>query len=99
MKHEDACRVLGVALEAGNDEIRFAYLQKVKEHSPDRSPREFERVRDAYEMLRDPKQRIRNLLLSANPDQRLVSLLEGRQAERRFTGPAPWLAVLREKKD
>lgn len=99
MKHEDACRVLGVALEAGDDEIRSAYLQKVKEHSPDRSPREFERVRDAYEMLRDPKQRIRNLLLSANPDQRLVSLLEGRQAERRFTGPAPWLAVLREKKD
>ena len=99
MKHEDACRVLGVALEAGDEEIRSAYLDKVKEHPPDRSPREFERVRDAYEMLRDPKQRIRNLLLSGNPDQRLVSLLEGRQSERRFTGPAPWLAVLREKKD
>ncbi len=99
MKYEDACRVLDVGTEAGDEQIRSAYLRKVKDHPPDRSPREFEQVRDAYEMLRDPRQRTRSMLLSINPDQRLASLLHGRQPERKFTGPAPWLAVLREKKD
>lgn len=99
MNYEDACRILGVKPETSDEEIRSAYLCKVKEHPPDRAGREFERVRDAYEMLRDPRWRTRNMLLSGNPDQSLTSLLEDQQSERRFIGPAPWLAVLREKKD
>ncbi|HEY6351855.1 MAG TPA: J domain-containing protein [Candidatus Angelobacter sp.] len=99
MKYEDASQILGVGAQAGDQEIRSAYLRKVKEYPPDRSAREFGKVRDAYEMLRDPRWRTRSMLLSANPDQPLTSLLEGRQSERRFTGAAPWLAVLREKKD
>ena len=99
MKHEEACHVLEVGPQAGDEEIRSAYLRKVKEYPPDRTPREFERVRDAYEMLRDPRRRTRSMLLSGNPDQRLASLLDGRQSERRFIGPAPWLAVLQEKKN
>jgi DnaJ-domain-containing protein 1 len=98
MKHEDACRILGIAPEANDEEIRSAYLRKVKEHPPDRAGQEFERVRDAYEVLRDPRKRVRNMIMSINPRQRLASLLDERQAERRFTGPDPWLAVLREKK-
>ena len=55
MKTEDPRQVLEIDAEAGEEEIRAAYLRKVKEYPPDRSPREFERVRDAYEMLRDPR--------------------------------------------
>ena len=95
---EDPRQILGVGIEAGDEEIRAAYLRKVKEHPPDRSPREFERVRDAYETLRDPRRRMRQLLLSADPKMPLVSLLEGRLSERRFTGPGPSLAVLKERK-
>jgi curved DNA-binding protein CbpA len=95
---EDPRQILGVGIEAGDEEIRAAYLRKVKEHPPDRSPREFERVRDAYETLRDPRRRMRQLLLSADPKMPLVSLVEGRLSERRFTGPGPWLAVLKERK-
>ena len=51
MKTEDPRQVLGIDAEAGEEEIRAAYLRKVKEYPPDRSPREFERVRDAYEIL------------------------------------------------
>jgi curved DNA-binding protein CbpA len=98
MTHDEARQALAVAAEAGDEEIRAAYLRKVKEHPPDRDPREFERVRDAYETLRDRRRRMRSLLL-ADPKQPLVSLLEGLTSERRFTGPAPWLAVLREKND
>lgn len=97
MTNDDPRQLLGVSPEAGDEEIRAAYLRKVKEYPPDRAPREFERVRDAYESLRDPRRRTLHLL-SANPKQPLVSLLDGRVSERRFTGPEPWLAVLREPK-
>ena len=59
MTQEDPREVLGIEAEAGDEEIRAAYLRKVKEYPPDRSPREFERVRDAYDMLRDPRRRTR----------------------------------------
>ena len=68
MTSEDPREVLEVTAEAGDEEIRAAYLRKVKEYPPDRAPREFEQVRDAYEMLRDPRRRTRNLLLSADPE-------------------------------
>ena len=96
MTHEDPRQVLGISAEADDEEIRAAYLRKVKEYPPDRAPQQFERVRDAYETLRDPRRRTRQMLLSTDPRQPLVSLLEGRVSERRFTGPEPWLAILRE---
>ena len=96
MRHDDPLQVLGISPEAAAEEIRAAYLRKVKEYPPDRAPLEFEKVREAYETLRDPRCRMRRLL-SVDPRQPLVSLLEGRPAQRRFTGPGPWLDVLREK--
>ena len=95
--HEDPREILGVAPNAGDEEIRAAYLRKVKENPPDRSAAAFERIRDAYEILRDPRRRALYMLLSADPEAPLVSLLPARTPERRFTGPGPWLAVLREK--
>lgn len=96
MTQHEARQVLAIEAESGDEEIRAAYLRKVKDHPPDRDPQEFERVRDAYEMLRDRRRRMRSLLLE-DPRQPLASLLAGLSSERRFTGPAPWLAVLREK--
>jgi curved DNA-binding protein CbpA len=98
MTYEDPRQVLEVEAEAGEEEIRAAYLRKVKEYPPDRSPREFERVRDAYDLLRDPRRRMRSMLQGADPKQPLVTLLDGLKAKRQFTGPEAWLAVSREKK-
>ena len=94
---EDPREILGVSPDAGDERIRDAYLQKVKEHPPDREPAEFERIRDAYEALRDPRRRAQHVLLSADPHAPLVSLLPASSQERKYTGPDPWLAVLREK--
>ena len=91
-----ATDILGVAANANNEEIRAAYLQKIREHPPETSPEEFERIRDAWETLRDPRRRAKSLLLSADPAAPIASLLEGRDAVRLFTGPAPWLAALKE---
>ena len=93
----DARSILGVGQDAGDEEIRAAYLRKVKEHPPDRSPEEFERVRDAYESLRDPRRRIQSELLAAEPFASFVSTIEVDQRQRRFVGPAPWLEVLKGK--
>jgi len=68
----------------------------VKEHPPDRSPEEFERIRDAYDSLRDPRRRMRDRLLSVDPFAPFVSIIE-LKARHRFAGPRPWLEVLKEK--
>ena len=98
MTSEDPRQILEVAAEAGDEEIRAAYLRKVKQYPPDRSPLEFEKVRDAYEQLRDPRRRTRLMLVAADPKQPLASLLEGLKPDRQFTGPDAWLAVSRENK-
>jgi DnaJ-class molecular chaperone len=93
----DPRKVLEVEPQAGEEEIRAAYLRKVKEHPPDRSPEEFEKIRDAYESLRDPRRRMRHMLLSADPEARIADLLAGQPVQRRFVGPDPWLEVLKRK--
>ncbi len=96
-RDEDPRKILGVGPDAGDKEVRAAYLKMIKIFPPDRSPERFERVRDAYELLRDPRQRARWMLRSADPEAPLASLLQELSAERRFTGPGPWLAALGER--
>jgi curved DNA-binding protein CbpA len=93
----DPYRVLGIERDAEDEEIRAAYLAKLKQFPPDRAPDEFEQVRDAYDLLRDRRRRARHTLFSINPDAPLESLLEGMGNQRRFVGPGPWLAVLKER--
>jgi curved DNA-binding protein CbpA len=93
----DAREVLGIPSQAGDEEIRAAYLRKVKEHPPEQSPAEFERIRDAYEILRDPRRRIRDRLFSADPHAPFAEIVNGRRPVRRFTGPRPWMEVLEGK--
>ncbi len=93
----DPREVLGVPGNATEEQIRAAYLVKVKEYPPDRAPEEFEKIRDAYESLRDPRRRARNLLFAADPGAPLASLAADRAPKRRFAGPAAWLEVLKGK--
>lgn len=96
MNPDDPWAVLGLTPGAGDEQVRAAYLAKVKEHPPDRSPQQFERIRDAYEMLRDPRRRHQRTLLWADPHAPLSSLLSDEGNAKRFAGPEPWLAVLRK---
>lgn len=93
----DPREILGVVWNATEGQIRAAYLSKVKECPPDRVPEQFEKIRDAYETLRDPRRRARDLLLSADPEAPLASLVADRAPERRFVGPDAWLEVLKGK--
>jgi curved DNA-binding protein CbpA len=92
----DPCQILGIPADADEEQIRAAYVRKVKEHPPDRSPEEFERIRDAYESLRDPRLRTRERLLAEDACAPFASMIRP-QAHRRFAGPQPWLEVLKGK--
>ena len=94
----DPAAVLGLPPEAGEEAIRAAYLRKIREYPPDRAPAQFERIRDAYELLRDPRRRTRLMLLGADPWAPLSALLGEREAGRRFIGPEPWLKAIQALK-
>ena len=93
-KLERLRRLLGVSANAGEPEVRAAYLQKVKEHPPDRDAAMFQKVREAYETLRDPRLRCELLLDAVEPDAPFVSLLEQHPA-RNFVGPDAWIQAMR----
>ena len=87
--------ILGVSTEADDEEIRAAYLRKVRQFPPDRAAEQFEQIRDAYAALRDPRRRCQQMILSADPAADLISLLKGEDHHRRFVGLVPWLNVIR----
>jgi curved DNA-binding protein CbpA len=93
----DPREVLGVSSNAGEEEIRAAYLRKVKEYPPDQAPEEFEKVRNAFETLRDPRKRTLAMLHASDPGAPLASVLDGRAPRRLFAGPQPWREVLKAK--
>jgi len=97
MPDQDPRTTLGIGPEASDGEIRAAYLRRIKEHPPERDPVQFERIRDAYDHLRDPRRRTRELLFARTALGPLDRLLDGRRGKRRFVGPKPWLAALKEK--
>jgi len=61
------------------------------------SPREIREDCDAYEILRDPRRRLRHRLFSADPGAPLASLFTDEVRPRRFVGHGPWLEVLKGK--
>lgn len=48
---DDPFEVLGVSREANEREIRRAYARRIKVYRPDRAPREFQRIQQAFELL------------------------------------------------
>lgn len=95
MINDDPEIILGVEANATDDEIRAAYLARIAQFPPDRAPAEFERVRDAYELMRDPRGRARRLLFGRGLDWPLEKLLGDQQAARTYAGPEPWLDALK----
>jgi DnaJ-class molecular chaperone len=94
----DPCVILGVDAGATDEEIRAAYLRKVRDYPPERAPEQFERVRDAYEMLRDPRRRMQQRLFApADAAEPLATLFGGGSRPRRFVGPGPWVEVLKSR--
>ncbi|MCC6536591.1 MAG: DnaJ domain-containing protein [Bryobacterales bacterium] len=95
MQIEDPEAILGVEANATDEEIRAAYLACIAQFPPDRAPTEFERIRDAYELMRDPRARARRVLFGRGLDWPLEKLLGDTQSARTYAGPEPWLEALK----
>lgn len=93
---DDPWETLGVPVVGTDEEIRTAYLAKVREYPPDRAE-EFERIRDAYAILRDPRRRARYHLVAGTGDLDFTGLTRGRVSQRRFVGTQFWMEVLKGK--
>ncbi len=91
---EDPETILGVEANATGEEIRAAYLARIAQFPPDRAPAEFERIRDAYDIMRDPRGRARRLLFGRGLEWPLENLLGAPRGERVHVGPQPWLDAL-----
>lgn len=55
---------LRISFPSTDEEIRRAYLDMVKRFPPERHPREFAEISEAYEALKDETHRIRTAFLS-----------------------------------
>ncbi len=58
-------QVLGVGQDADDQTIRKAYLDRVKQFSPEKDPAGFKRITRAYEVLKDRRSRVRSKLMGA----------------------------------
>ena len=92
----DLRHILQIDPEADDQAVQSAYVAQIKAHPPDTDPQRFEQIRDAYALMRDPRQRARHVLM-ADPHQPLASLLEEPGGQLRFVGPGPWLEALSER--
>jgi curved DNA-binding protein CbpA len=92
---DDPWEILGVSQQAGDEEIRRAYLNRIKACPPSQDPEHAERIREAFDLLRDPLRRADRSVAFAEPEAPLASLLKGQSGHRAFVGPQLWLEVLK----
>ena len=76
-------KLLEVAEQASDSEIKQAYLQKVKLNPPDRDHGKFQQIHDAYETLKNATNR-QNYALFNYPEADFDALLE-----KAFSVPQP----------
>ena len=68
-------------------------------YPPDRDPEQFERIRDAYQLMRDPRRLVLQILQGPDPSVPFIDILNKEPiAKRRFVGPDLWMALLKEKR-
>lgn len=70
--------ILGLSFPATEEEIRSAYLNLVKRFPPERFPKEFPAITEAYEALKDKTHRIRTAfqgcLYESYPEEDILAL-------------------------
>ncbi len=89
----DPFTVLNVLESASEKEIKTAFLAKVREFPPERSPQQFQAIRDAYEVIKTEKLKLAYQLFHSpeiDGDTVYRSLLKqsrpGRPSEEQFKG-------------
>lgn len=93
--HEiDPYRILNIDTKRVSDEkVHQAYLEAVRRYPPDKNPAGFQRVRDAYEMIKTQEDRTRIDLFGIETKQSLSEILpEG--STRIRAGIELWISMI-----
>ncbi len=61
----DPYQVLGVSTDMDDAAMRRRYLELVRQFPPEKCPQQFAKIREAYEQLRDPAERLERELFRA----------------------------------
>ncbi|QTA86016.1 DnaJ domain-containing protein [Desulfonema magnum] len=81
---------LGLSLDASDEDIRNSYLQLVKKYTPEKEPERFRQVTEAYEAIKDERNRIMGKifggLAARDYADALVSLGKAKEIRRRRVG-------------
>ncbi len=56
--------ILGVHIDASDEEIKKAYLQKVRIYSPEQAPDKFQKIHSAFNLINTQKKRIKYQLFN-----------------------------------
>jgi curved DNA-binding protein CbpA len=84
--------VLGVPNSADDETIKKAYLQKVREHPPEREPQRFQAIRSAFESIKTQRDRLRYQLFDPGTTD-LEALLATALRPGRHSRPAESLLI------
>ena len=71
----DPYTILDVSSDIHETALRRRYLELVRQNPPEKCPRQFAEIREAYEQLRDPAQRMQRQLFHANTGESLDDII------------------------
>jgi curved DNA-binding protein CbpA len=93
----DPFKLLGVTPDADEATLRRRYLELVRQYPPEKYPREFAEIRQAYEDARDPESRLAKMLFAAETGESLDEIIaEVRASVRSARLPTETLLSLAE---
>mgnify|MGYP006116512805 CR=1 FL=1 len=93
---ENPYLVLNVPENSHDENIRLAYQKKVKEFPPEKNAQEFQRITEAYELIRDEVKRARLRLFFRDIDssEPFIALIP-QSSQRRRLPFSNWLQDIR----
>lgn len=71
----DPYSVLDVSPDIDETALRQRYLELVRKNSPEKCPKQFAEIREAYEQLRDPAKRLHSQLFHPDSGESLDDII------------------------
>jgi hypothetical protein len=72
---QDPYETIGVRAGVDDETLRKRYLELVREFPPEKDPKKFAAIREAYDMLRDPVERVRRRVIHPCQEESLEDII------------------------